>query len=113
MTDLPYHSIFNLPFQAIWTFISTLAAAIYTRVSNKANEISRLLPLEIFNLIVMATAFIAAAIFAVQLDRLCLPLEEFWPVVKVALSVVAPQISDIFDSCPISMAGATLTGLVV
>lgn len=58
----------------------------------------------------MVTAFIAAAIFAVELDRLCLPLDDIWPIVKPVLSVVAPELSDIFNSCPISLGGAALAG---
>ena len=89
-----------------------MAAEIYIRVSSKANSLSWLLALEILNFIVMVTAFIAAAIFAAQLDRLCLPLDEVWPILKTALSVVAPELSNIFNSCPISLAGATLDGFI-
>lgn len=89
-----------------------MAAGIYKRVNNNANYGSWLLPLEIFNFIVMVTGFVAAAIFAIQLNRLCLPLDEAWPILKTALSVVAPDLSDIFNSCPISMVGAALSGFI-
>jgi len=97
---------------AIWTLLSTLIAIIYVRINHHKNEdfaVWRVV-LEILNFFVMAAAFIAAALFATNLDRLCIPLFGIMDFVKEALSLVVPEISGIFNSCPISLVVAAFCG---
>jgi hypothetical protein len=69
------------------------------------------LPLEIFNTCFMLAAFVAAAVFAADLELYCMPLDAVWWEAKTLLKTLAPKLSILISVCPLSKAGAAFCGL--
>ena len=67
--------------------------------------------LEIFNLCFVLAAFVAAAVFAADLELYCIPLDSVWWEAKALIQDLASKLSILIDVCPLSKVGAAFCGL--
>jgi hypothetical protein len=77
---------------------------------NKQKSTPWRLPLEIFNTVFVLAAFVAATIYAADLELYCVPMDVVWVPAKLVLQDLVPTLSILVNICPLSKAGAAFTG---